>query len=175
MKSAKRVQTNILCVIFRTVVLIFIVGFCNTTFRPLYPPAFFWCPLFIWVGKSFLKFPWLNHFHTQKNKGYLKKGGRYSGQDVVLQITTIKMRTTVRKITHKILHIKPISKKFSQMISNHSWYRICNRISEQNKVVAHEADLSAPMFIQEKVKVLHNLTSVSSQELLEQVLFDLVL
>ena len=47
----------------------------------------------------------LNHFHTQINKGLLKKAGVYSGQNVVLQLTTIKMRTTVRKITQKILHI----------------------------------------------------------------------
>ena len=38
---------NILCVIFRTVVLIFIVVGCNTTFQPLYPPAFLSCSLFI--------------------------------------------------------------------------------------------------------------------------------
>ena len=35
-------------VIFRTVVLIFIVVSWNTTFRPLYPPASFRCLLFIW-------------------------------------------------------------------------------------------------------------------------------
>ena len=42
---------DIMCVIFRTVVLIFIVVSCNITFRLLYP-AFFRCPLFISLSLS---------------------------------------------------------------------------------------------------------------------------
>ena len=42
---------DILCLIFWSLVLIFIVFSCNTTFRPLYPPAFLSCPLFIWAWK----------------------------------------------------------------------------------------------------------------------------
>ena len=37
--------------IFRTLGLIFNVVSWNITFRPLYPSAFFWCPLFIWAWK----------------------------------------------------------------------------------------------------------------------------
>ena len=36
----------------------------------------------------------------------MKKAGGYSDRNVELQLTTIKIRTTVQKITHKILHIK---------------------------------------------------------------------
>ena len=36
----------ILCVIFWTVVFIFIVVSCNITFQPQYPPSFLRCPLF---------------------------------------------------------------------------------------------------------------------------------
>ena len=38
---------NIFYVIFRTVVFISIIVSWNTTFRPLYPLTFRWCPLFI--------------------------------------------------------------------------------------------------------------------------------
>ena len=74
---------NILCMNFWIVVLIFIVN-CNTMFWPLYPLAFL-----VYLGmemiqpeKSFLKLDWfprLNHFHTQINKGHLRKTGGYSG------------------------------------------------------------------------------------------------
>ena len=40
----------------------------------------------------------LNQFYVQVNKGHLRKVGRYSGQNVELQVTTIKIRT-VRKIS----------------------------------------------------------------------------
>ena len=60
-------NSNIACVIFRTIVLIFIVDCCNTTFRPLYPLVFFQVSL-VYLGmemiqpdKSFLKFDcWSN-------------------------------------------------------------------------------------------------------------------
>ena len=48
------------------------------------------------------------HFYVQWNKGHLRKAGGYSGRNVVFQLTKIKMRTTVRKITHKIWYIKSI-------------------------------------------------------------------
>ena len=57
-----RLDVQYFCVIFRTVVFIFIVVSCNVTFRQLYPPAFLKCPLFIWaqklfnLGNHFLKF-----------------------------------------------------------------------------------------------------------------------
>ena len=45
--------------------------------------------------------------HGQINNRHLRKAGGYSGRNVVLQLTAIKMRTTVRKITPKIFQIKP--------------------------------------------------------------------
>ena len=61
----------------------------HTMFRPLYPPAFICCPL----------------TYVQIIKGHLRKAGGYSSRNVVFQFTIIKMRTTVRKITTKIIHI----------------------------------------------------------------------
>ena len=47
--------------------------------------------------KLYKWFPRLNHFHTQINKGHLKKARGYSSQNVVLQLTTIKMMTNSLK------------------------------------------------------------------------------
>ena len=49
----------------------------------------------------------LNHFYAQINRGHLRKVKEYSGRNVVLQPTAITTRTAVRKITHKIVRIKP--------------------------------------------------------------------
>ncbi len=45
----------------------------------------------------------LNHFHTQINKGNLKKAEGHSGRTVVINLTTIKIRSTFRKKIQKIL------------------------------------------------------------------------
>ena len=85
-------QTIFLYVIFQIVVFIFIVVSCNTMFQPLYHPAYLGCPLFIDLiqpGKSFLKFDCFQEIWN-----------------VVLQLMTIKMRTTVWKIKRKLWHFK---------------------------------------------------------------------
>ena len=83
---------TIFCVIFRTVYYIFIVVICNTTFWPLYSPNFLRCvPCLFSYGNdltweiNFKAFPRLNHFHTQINKGHLKKAGGYSGRRIQRQ------------------------------------------------------------------------------------------
>ena len=48
-------------------------------------------------------FAGLNPFYAHINKGHLKKAGEYSGQIVVLQQATIKIRTTVKKLQPKYL------------------------------------------------------------------------
>ena len=64
--------------------------------------------LFIIVQSNIKKWiPRLNHFHIQINKRHLRKAGGYIGCNIVLKLTTIKMRIIVRKIAQKILHIKP--------------------------------------------------------------------
>ena len=46
--------------------------------------------------------PSFNHFYVQINEGHLRKARGYSSWNVVFQLITIKLRTTVRKITYKI-------------------------------------------------------------------------
>ena len=57
--------------------------------------------------KLFLKFSRLNYFYTQINKEYLMKAGGCNNQNIVFQVITIKIRSTVQKITTKIIHNKP--------------------------------------------------------------------
>ena len=65
----------------------------------------------VWSTVKLLKwFPGLNHFCTQINKGHMMKAGGYSSQNVVFQLTTKNMRTTVWNNTAKIIHIKPYFK-----------------------------------------------------------------
>ena len=47
-----------------------------------------------------------SNFYTQINKGHLRKAGTYSSQNIGFQLTTIKMRTKVWKITTKIIWIR---------------------------------------------------------------------
>ena len=59
-----------------------------------------------WPTVKLLKWlSWLNHFHKQINKGHLKKAGGYNGRNIVIRITTIKMRSIIRKIAHKIIYV----------------------------------------------------------------------
>ena len=46
----------------------------------------------------------MNHFCGQINQGHLRKAGGSSGGNVVLHLTTIKIRTIVRKIIHEVLN-----------------------------------------------------------------------
>ena len=72
----------------------------------------------VWPTVKLLKwFLRLNHFHSQINKGHLKKAGGYSGRNVVLQITITKMRTTVWKMTHKsVCLLSPPKKKMKREV-----------------------------------------------------------
>ena len=78
-----KLMRNMLCAIFRTVTLIFIVIICNTTFWPLYPPAFFRYPLFIRVWKWFNPG---NHFFKMwqlVKQGVQEIWSCYSNNDVI--------------------------------------------------------------------------------------------
>ena len=81
----------------------------------MYPPTFFRCSLFIWVWKWFnvrnqnfkiiyqvesLPFP--NKQGTPEESRRIQQS-----RNLELQRPTIKMKTTVRKITNKILYTKP--------------------------------------------------------------------
>ena len=54
----------------------------------------------------------MNHFYVQINKGHSRKAGGYNGQNVLCQLKTILMRTTVRKIPIPIIYIQANLKKF---------------------------------------------------------------
>ena len=79
-----------------------------------------WHQLFLIFLKQFsLRIIWFGFFNYWLNKGQLRKARRYCSRNIVIQLTTIKMRTTVWKITDKILDNKLYLKNSDRL------YQIC--------------------------------------------------